>query len=62
MTVAKLIEILRHYNLFDKIYIQAGFNRFNINDITLSEDGGIIIITSEEANNPQPIPSNKWRA
>lgn len=54
MRIAKLIEHLRNYDLGDEVYIQSGFNRFKIKGISISEDDGVILITDDEADNPQP--------
>ena len=62
MNIAKLIELLRRYNLFDKIYIQSGYNRFDIKEVTISDDGGIVIVIEDDANNPVPPPVINRRA
>ena len=55
MNIAKLIDILRYYNLSEKIYIQVGFNRFDIQSVDMTDDG-VILTTTDNANNP-PSPS-----
>lgn len=61
MNIAKLIEKLRFYNFSDKIYVQAGFNRFDIKDIDITDDG-VIIVIEDEANNPPPTYNDIRRA
>ena len=52
MTTAKdLGTVLRNSPTKSLIYIQAGFNRFEINSF-IEENGNIILILNEEPNNP----------
>jgi len=62
MKISKLIEHLRNYDLNDDVYIQAGFNRFHIKEISISEDDGVIIITDDDADNPKPYKPSLRRA
>jgi len=35
-----------------EIYVQGGFNRFEINSYVVQKDGSLLIILNEEASNP----------
>lgn len=61
MTIAKLIDKLRFYNFSDNIYIQVGFNRFDIKSLDITDDG-VIIVTEDDANNPPPSYNEPRRA
>ena len=34
------------------VYVQSGFNRFEINSYVVQKDGSLLIILNEEASNP----------
>lgn len=53
MNIAVLLDKMRHHNLSDKIYVQVGYNRFEIKNVDITDDG-VIIIIEDEANNPPP--------
>lgn len=48
----KVEQILQKLNSESEVYIQVGFNRFNIKDIYVSDQDGVLLITEEDANNP----------
>lgn len=52
MTISKdLANILRNTEPKSLVYIQIGFNRFEINSF-IEENGNIILIVNDEPSNP----------
>lgn len=58
MTTAKeLSDITKYLPEGAKVYVQSGYNRFEITTFTMDANSGdILLVLAEEANNPKVIP------
>lgn len=52
MTVQELLNILQSYDRNEPVYIRTGFNRFQIQVVTVEENNGLELVAAEDADNP----------
>lgn len=51
-TIKDLQKVINNRAPNAPIFIQAGFNRFEINSYVIQEDGSLLLLLEEDANNP----------